>query len=55
MFVCMTASCSLTYMSFGMNTDEQTYNCLCENIWRSERLFVYLQGKYEKHICNVNN
>ena len=29
-------------------------NDLCEKTWRSQESFVYLQGKYELHICNVN-
>ena len=46
MFVCMTASCSLS-MLLGMDTDEQTHNDLCEKAWRSEELFVYLQCKWD--------
>jgi len=34
--------------------DEQFLEDLCEKTWRSQKSFVYLRCKYEKHICIVN-
>jgi len=32
-------------MLFGIDMDEKYIKNICENIWRSQILFVYLQGK----------
>ena len=34
-------------MLLGIDINEQPCKDLCKNVWRSERLFVYLQGKYD--------
>jgi hypothetical protein len=34
-------------MLFGIDINELPLQGKCENIWRSKRLFVYLQGKYD--------
>jgi len=42
MFVCMTASDSLTCTSLGIDMDEQTCKDLCEKACIGQKLFVYL-------------
>ena len=34
-------------MLFGIDIDDEFIEDLCEKTWRSQKSFVYLQGKYD--------
>ena len=40
-------------MLLGIIPDEQSIKSNCEKTCIGQKGFVYLQGKYEKHICIV--
>ena len=41
-------------MLFGIILDDKYAEGNAQKTWRSKKSFVYLQGKYEKHIYSVN-
>ena len=41
-------------MLFGIIPDEQYVEGNAQKTWRSEKFFVYLHCKYEKHSYRVN-